>query len=135
MQDGHILRKGQSWFLKYRETGLIDGKPIRKRVCKKLAPYCDDYRSIGAVRSLARELLDPLNAGRTQVESTRTVAEFVEHTFLPYAKERKRPSTYRGYLDVFRRSLKSRLTGVRLRDFRCANGEKLLETIAQNAPL
>jgi integrase len=64
-----------------------------------------------------------------------SVAEFIENEYLPFVRERLRVSTSKGYQEIFKNHLKSRLSGIRLRDFRTVDGERLLGIIAQNSPL
>jgi len=40
-QQGFIFRKGDSWFLKYRDDVIEGGEVRRKQQCKRLAPVCD----------------------------------------------------------------------------------------------
>jgi len=135
MQKGQIFRKGRSWFVRFWETTLENGARTRWRVCKRLAPVDDRYRSGGDVRPLADELLARVNAANRQPESAMPVVEFIEHTYLPFVRERKRPSTFRGYRDMFEGHVRDRLGTVRLRDFRTVMGEDLLAAIAEETPL
>jgi integrase len=61
-----------------------------------------------------------------------TVQRFVDDHYLPYVKEQKRLSTYRGYLNMWTRHLKDR-TEVPLRDFRTMDGEELLLSVLHEA--
>lgn len=48
----------------------LDGTITRKQRSRKLADYCDRYRSADDVRSLLDEILAPLNAGRFDARGT-----------------------------------------------------------------
>jgi integrase len=132
-QRGYIFRKGEFWFLRYADTVLRDGKSVRVQLCKKLAPYCDEYRSERSVRSLADEILHPINAGTADVRSTMAVSDFIEAVFLPKVKTLRRPSTYKNYKDIFRLHVEPRLGEISLRQFRCVDGERLLGDVARQA--
>jgi integrase len=134
-QTGAIVRKGRAWYLRYYDTVLVNGKPARKRCCRKLAAYCDRYRSIKSVRSLAAEFLEPLNAGKVRPESTTPVALFIEAEYLPWATRSKRPSTAKGYRDIWEDHVKARIGSTTLRDFRPTDGTHLLDSIAAHASL
>ena len=43
-QKGCVCRKGNGWFLKYRENVIVNGQIIRKQMCVKLADHGDRYR-------------------------------------------------------------------------------------------
>lgn len=132
-QRGYIFRKGEFWFLRYADTVLRDGKSVRVQLCKKLAPYSDQYRSEKSVRSLADEILHPINAGTADVRSTMAVSDFIEAVFLPEVKTLRRPSTYKNYKDIFRLHVQPRLGEISLRQFRCVDGERLLGDVARQA--
>jgi integrase len=134
-QKGTIIRKGRAWFLRYYDTVLKDGMPVRKKCCRKLADYCDQYRSVKSVRVLAADFLAPLNAGKVRPESTTPVAQFIESEYLPWVERCKRPSTAKGYRDIWEDHVKARLGPVSLRDFRPADGTQLLQSIAAHATL
>ena len=62
-----------------------------------------------------------------KLEAFRSFCEqFVERTYLPWAEEQKRPSTHKGYKDIWSVHLKARCGSIRLRDFRTCDGERLL---------
>ena len=130
-QAGYIFRKGKFWFLRYSDTKLRDGTSVRVQLCKKLAPYSDEYRSESSVRALAAEILLPINAGTADLRSTMAVSDFIEAVYLPEVKIQRRPSTYKNYRDIFRLHVKPRLGQKNLRQFRCCDGERLLADISR----
>jgi integrase len=132
-QRGYIFRKGKFWFLRFHDTVLREGQAVRVQLCRKLAPYSDTYRSEKSVRSLAAEILLPINSGTLDVRSTMPVLAFIESVYLPEIKEKKRASTYKNYRDIFRIHLQPRLGTISLRHFRCCDGEKLLAEIGRQA--
>ena len=131
MQDGLIYKKSGSWLLQYRRDEIVNGKVVRKRVAKKLAPVCDEYRSKANVKHLAQDILAPINARRARPESTQTVAGFIQDVYLPHCIETLRPSTARGYLDVFR-LVAPHLGGIRLREVRTSDIDRLLRAVADS---
>lgn len=135
MQRGQIFRRGRSWFLRYWEIRLENGVRVQRRVCKRIAPFCKQYSSKRTVESIAKEILDRVNEANQRPESTQMLSSFIENVYLPHVKDSKRPSTYRGYRDIFEDHLKKRLGDVRLRDFRTVTGEKLLALIASDSAL
>ena len=75
-----------------------------------------------AVRSLVRDLLEPINNGRFTPENALNLERFVEESYLPYVSRQKRPSTSQGYRDMWNRYLKPRCGYMRMREFRTADG-------------
>jgi hypothetical protein len=49
---------------------------------------------------LADEYLAPLNNGTVTPQSTMSLVRYINDWYLPYVKQQKRPSTYRGYLNM-----------------------------------
>lgn len=126
MQNGQLIRRGRSWLLRYWADG--------KRVCRKIAPFNDKYRTQKSVRELANEILEPLNEGKDP-GSPQTLQKFIENQYWPYALAKKRPSTYRGYVNLYNAQIASRIGGMRLRDFRTVDGQRLLDKIADETKL
>jgi integrase len=128
MQRGHIFQSHGAWFLRYRLT------PNGKQQCARLAPICDQYRTIKSVRPLAEKIVHPINQGRQSAES-QTLQEFIEGSYLRHANERKRPSTYLGYLKLYNAQIKGRIGGMKLETFRTVEGQRLLDKIASETKL
>jgi hypothetical protein len=65
----HTLR---SRFVRYcNDVFLRDESIKREVVCKKLrSPYGDDFRIKGSVKPFAQEILDPVNNGLVNAQST-----------------------------------------------------------------
>ena len=133
MQRGRIERRGNCWLLRYRETVLVNGKPVTRQVAKKLATYCDEFRTEASVRELAEDILGPINAGRARPVSTDTVEHFIEKVYLPICTTTLRPSTCKAYNDFYK-LIQPHLNGVRLRDFRTSHADRILKGVADSKP-
>ena len=68
MQNGRIYRKGRSWILDYAVKELRDGAPKWAKRSKKLAPVCDEFRTLASVRHLAADHLAPYDAKTVKAE-------------------------------------------------------------------
>lgn len=133
-QSGYVFRKGENWYLRYYDNVLQGSEAVRVQKCKKLCAASGQYRSKRAAQVLAAEFLQPFNDGTHTPESTMTLETFVDNRYLPYIEEQKRPSTYRGYKNMWLRYLKPR-TAIAMRDFRPVEGEQLLLDIARSEDL
>jgi len=78
---------------------------------------------------IAGKILQPLNTGEVQAESSMSVLQFIDDYYLPHVQKELRPSTYKDYNDILRVHLRSRLGDIRLRDFRTVHGRRLLREI------
>jgi integrase len=138
MQKGQIFKKGGNWYLRFYRDEIREDNVVRLRVCKKLG-VCDKGdkkdRPPDWVHLEANKILTPLNSGKSRPESTQTVSQFIDTAYLPYVEKYKRPSTLKGYADIFRDHLKDRVSETRLRDFRTFDGEHILALIAHETGL
>jgi integrase len=120
MQRGQIYKAHGSWHLRYR----VDGK----QVSRKLAPANDQFRTEKSVRSIADQILAPVNQG-LESGGLQTLQYFIETTYLPHAKLHRKASTYHGYENLYNLRIKERIGGMRLATFRTVDGQKLLNQI------
>jgi len=141
-QSGHIFFKKKKpengkkrgvWYLRYYDSRLIAGEIKRVQVCKQLAEYSDQYRNKEDVKGLAADILAPIKSGKQNVQSTMMVADFISEVFLPNVDKRRRASTAKNCRDIFRLHVKPRLGETILRDFRCADAQRMIEDIARLA--
>lgn len=128
MQNGQIKKRGASWVLRYWETVIVDGKPVRRRVLKRLAPISAEYDTPKSVEHLAAEILAPVNIN-ARPEVTGTLAGFLEHTYLPVCVTELKPSTVKGYTDMWK-LVQPHLNGLELRNARTSDIEALLRAVA-----
>lgn len=120
MQRGQIFKRHGAWHLRYRLNG--------KQACQRLAEYNDEYRTVTSVRQLADDILLPINRDRTAANET--VQEFIKGSYLPYARQHKKPSTVHGYEKIYNRYVAARVAGVRIRTYRTRDVQQLLTAIA-----
>ena len=128
MQRGCIFKYRGAWFLKYYDVCLTDGQRKSRRACKKLAPVSDEYRTKADVRTLADAILNPINSGQLQPESSMLVEDFITQHYMPYVRKTLRPATYKNYNDIFRFHVQGKLK-VSLRDFRTVTAQRFLTEI------
>jgi len=128
-QKGYVFKRGDSWFLRYRDKFLVDGVLVRKQKCERLAAICDRYRTKKDLQGLKDEILNPINSGKAKAESTLSVVEFAEEHWLPWARENCKPSTVAGYETLWKTYLAPYLQKISLRDFRTVDAANLFAEI------
>jgi integrase len=128
MQKGQIVRKSGAWYVRLYETVLNQGKPQRVRVLKYICDVTDECRTPGEARKRAAEILTQVNAGN-RPQSIESLAEFLEHSYLPYVKTAKKPSTYTSYLCAWR-LVEPHLNGQSLRDTHTSDIDRILRAVA-----
>lgn len=127
MQSGQIKRVGNCWLLRYYEEVLEDGKVVKRRKARKLATYGDGCKTKADAEKLAKEFLKPINAQTARPQSSDTVLNFLENVFLPLCKGKLRPSTCKGYNEMFKMVRPHLGAGMRLCDFRTPEANRLLK--------
>jgi integrase len=127
MQQGHLFKLHGAWHLQFYRDEIVDGKPVRRRVSKRLAPV-QGYRSRKDLQKLIDRELLPVNAGALP-EGSLTFGQFFESFFLPHVEERRKPSMVKFYRDCFRYHLRDRVGDVRLCDFTTAQAQAVLDSI------
>jgi integrase len=112
---------------------FVDGKVKTVIRNRRLAPVDAKHKTKASVRHLAAEVLEPLN--RTSVSPLRvmTLGDFVEGVYLPFAEQQKRPSTYRGYKQIWYDYLKGASASAWMREVKTYDVQAWLEAIARQA--
>src|SRR5215475_11422916 len=130
-QEGYLFKKDGAWYLRYRDSVVIDGVVERKQKCKRLAEVSDRYRTENDVRKsgLVEEILGPINAGRVSPESTLSLKDYGENSWLPWVRENCKPSTIAGYETRWYRYIAPRVADIALRDYRTVDAANLLAEI------
>jgi len=134
MQRGQVFRRNGSWYVRYYEDQLQEGRLVRRRVCERLARYSDEFRSKKDVLPLVDQILSPVNSGDAQPESSLTLAEFVQKRFFPAREKKLRPSTLKGYRDIFRTHIDTAVGSIRMRDFHTRDAQHLFDAILDDHP-
>jgi integrase len=120
MQKGYIYQTNGAWHVRYR----VDGK----QVSRKLADYNDQYRTKRSVRPLADEVLDPLNQG-LQANGPMTLQQYAETVYFPNIKPKRKPSTYKGYFNLYSKQIQPRIGGLSLSTCTTADIQRILYRI------
>jgi integrase len=129
-QQGHVFKASGSWYVKYREDAIENGQLVRKLRTHRLALEDDMCRTVSDAKNLAEEFLAPLNRNALTAESTVSVRDFTEKTYLPYVKESKRASTYKGYRDIWNVHIGPRIGKLRMRNVNTPVIYRTLRSIA-----
>jgi hypothetical protein len=131
-RQGSVHRKGDSWFLRYRDDFVVDGKTVRKQVVVKLADYSDRYRRESDLDDLVAEKLAGVRRASQCPGSGDSFISYVEHVYFPHALTVNEASTCAGYKSYWKRYIKPRVKDYALRDFTVAITSRLLADVAAN---
>jgi integrase len=129
-QQGSIHRKGDSWYLRYRDFFLVEGKLIRKQKVVFLAHYSDRYRRESDLADLVKDKLDRVRASEKCPQSASEFNEYAETVYLPSIARTKAASTAAAYEAYLSRYILPRTEGLALRDITIKTVSDLLESAA-----
>lgn len=116
-QNGMVVRIGDRWYVRYWERRNVDGSIERKRVTHQLGPVTTrGKRPPADIVNQAQGHMATVNSGAIPAERIVTVNDFVERVYLPWIEQHNRPSTAKGYRDIWEDHLKPLCANVWLRD-------------------
>lgn len=130
-QTGHVYKRGGFWVLRYRQTINQGGELTTVQKAFQLAPIDSHHKTRKSVEGLVKDKLDKINQSNRTPETVVTIGDFVENIYLPFVAAQKRPSTQKGYLDMWRHHFQPRCESTLLRDVRCCDVQSWLEAIAR----
>ena len=130
-QCGAITRHRGWWVVRYRERVGVGGEVKTMLRARRLAPVDAHHKTKASVRQLAAVLLEPLNHTSASPLTITRLGDFVERIYLPFVKQQKRPSTYRGYNQVWNDYLKGSCESEWMREVKTHQVQAWLEEIAR----
>jgi integrase len=130
-QSGGIALHRGWWVVRYREQVGVGGIVETRLRAKRLVRVDADHKTKASVRHLAAAAVESINRVRIEPLSITTLPDFVERVYLPYAKEQKRPSTYRGYHQIWDTYLVDLCKDAWLRNIKTHQVQSWLERIAR----
>jgi integrase len=126
VQRGQLYQQNHAWWVRFYRDEIVDGQPIRRRVCQRVADVSDSCSTKSEAWLLADVILAPVNRGGV-AEGGLTVTEFAERYFLPFIKAKRKRSTHKFYDDLFDNHIRDRVGHIRLRDFTTRHAQEVLD--------
>jgi integrase len=134
-QAGYIMRRRGWWILRYRERTGVGGEVKTVQRAVRLAQVDAQHKTRASVRAEADRILKPLNEHAPAPLLTTTLGDFIERIYFPHVEEHKRPSTQRGYKQVWEAYLQPRIAGSWLREVKTCHIQSWLRQIAKEHAL
>jgi len=134
IQEGRIYEASGKFYVQYRVTLIIDGESKRVQRSQFLCEKDDQHYSAKArsVKLLRDEFMLTVNSNSSSPAApTKQIAEFWEHTYLPFAEEHLRPATLRGYKQIWSQHLKAHFRQMTLTEYRTPQGSTFLTALAK----
>jgi integrase len=139
---GHVYEQHGAWFLQFYQTENHDGVLVKVRKSVKLADKDREHNSATckAVKDRRDEELTKITSGPQITKEDKRIVDYWEKRFLPYCEEilktgprtgqqRLKPSTLRGYRQVWNQHLKNHFAGYTLQKYQPAMGARLLDSL------
>lgn len=139
---GHIYLQHGAWYLQFYQPENRDGGLVKVRKSVKLHDKDREHNSATckAVKALRDKELTKVSTTPTITADDMRVVDYWEQRFLPYCQEelktgpragqtRLKPSTIRGYKQVWGQFLKDHFGNVTLQKYRPAMGARLLDSL------
>ena len=143
-QAGYVYEAFNAFHVRYYTTEIVDGQPKRvqrsKRLCTKDRNTGHGSKTAKAVKMLAADHMQAINAAAPPTKEDHPITEFWENRFLKYCEEvlatgprkgqqRLKPSTLRGYKQVYRQHLKDHFGEGTLQEYQPEMGARLLDSL------
>lgn len=131
-QKGLIVCISDRWYVRYWERRTVGGAIVKQRVSHQLGPVTTRGKRPPAdiVTEAERRMME-VNSGTIQAERIVTIGDFVEQVYLPWVKEHKRPSTAKGYQDIWDGHLKAHCGKLWLKETRTYHVQSWLNEIGK----
>lgn len=118
-QEGQVIRIDDRWYVSYWERRNVGGTIEQKRVTHQLGPVTTRGKQPPAdIKDEAERHTATINSGTFPADRVVTISDFVEGVYLPWVEMHKRPSTVKGYRDIWEDHLKPICEAVWLEDRR-----------------
>ena len=126
------MRHRDWWVLRYRERVGVGGKIKTVQRAKRLAPVDAHHKTKASVRDLAKRELDSLHRISAEPMGITKLGDFVERVYLPFTKQQKRPSTHRGYSQMWANYLKKLCEAAWMREVKTHHVQSWLEEVGKD---
>lgn len=132
-QRGSIVLIGTRWHVRYWQSVTIEGTIKRKLLSHPLGPATTrGKRPPADIVTEAERFMLTINTGAVPAENITTIGEFVENVFQPWIDKSKRPSTAKGYKEIWQNHLKPLCAKRWLRETRTHHVQQWLDHIARS---
>lgn len=130
-QNGYIFKARGHWYVRYFEDRTVNGELRHDRVAKQIGEVTTrGKRPPQKIEDAAREIVAGAAVTNANPGRVVTVGEFVDCVYFPHIQQHKRPSTLKGYKDIWRNHAKAHCADVWLKDVRTFHVQGWLDVIA-----
>jgi integrase len=129
-QKGCLFQDHGAWFVRYRESvRQKDGSIKFSRQAKRLGDV-DSFPRADDIEPLRISFMQKINHDRSNGDSSMTLDEFVDCSYLPWVESERRASTSKGYRELWENHMSARIGELRVREVRTVHVSHMLRAIA-----
>ena len=129
-QSGQMFQRHGSWYVRFYESRVVDGEVKRVRLAKQLGEVTTrGKRPPAAIERQAEDIISSANRPHLIPENVVKVGDFVERIYFPRIEQRMRPSTMKGYRDIWRNQLKPRCAHIWVKEVKTYHVQQWLDDI------
>lgn len=130
-QNGYIFKARGHWYVRYFEDRTVNGELRHDRVAKQIGEVTSrGKRPPQKIEDAAREMVAAATVTNANPGRVVTLGEFVDRVYFPHIQQHKRPSTLKGYKDIWRNHAKAHCATEWLKDVRTFHVQGWLDAIA-----
>ena len=130
-QAGQVFQRHGSWYVRFYESRMVNGEVRRVRVCKQLAEVTTRGKNPPAVVvEQAQQMVSAVNRPAIRPENVVKLSDFVQRVYFPRIEQHMRPSTLKGYRDIWALHLKPRCASAWIKDVRTYHVQEWLDDVA-----
>ena len=130
-QNGYIFKARGHWYVRYFVDRTVNGELRHDRVAKQIGEVATrGKRPPQKIEDEAREIVAAATTTNANPGRVVTMGEFVDRVYFPHVQQHKRPSTLKGYKDIWRNHAKAHCATVWLKDVRTFDVQGWLDAIA-----
>lgn len=135
-QAGTIYQARAIWYVRYFEDRVIGGTVKHVRIAKQLGPVTTrGKRPPKAIEEEAKAIVTAAETTNAAPDRVLTISDFVEKVYFPHIKQHKRPSTLKGYRDIWGNHVRARCAGVWLKDVHTFDVQGWLDSMGKMGTL
>jgi integrase len=129
-QLGQIFQRHGSWYARFYESRVIEGEVRRVRIAQHLGEVTTrGKRPPAMIEQEAQRVLSSANNPQCSPENVVTLGDFAERIYFPRIEQQKRPSTLKGYRDIWDNHLKIRCARAWVKDVKTYHVQQWLDDI------
>jgi len=135
-QNGTIYKARGNWYVRYFEDRVVNGAVEHVRIATQIEPVTTrGKRPPKSIEDQAQAIVRAANVTNATPDRVLTIRDFVERVYFPHIAQHKRPSTLKGYRDIWENHVAARCAGDWLKDVRTFHVQGWMDSMSKPGTL